>query len=87
VRTPNGSYLAHQQKANFSNCSNLLAQGRHTKTIATTCSVDGEQFVAVPTGDNGGSPEVRPVTLLAFERNRPYSRHAVYVFALPKKAE
>jgi hypothetical protein len=29
---------------------------------------------------------VRPVTLLAFERNRPYSGHAVYVFALPKKA-
>jgi hypothetical protein len=25
------------------------------------------------------------VTLLAFERNRPYSGHAVYVFALPKE--
>ena len=47
-------------------------------------SMDGEQFVAVPTGYNGGSPEVRPVTMLAYERNRPSSGHAVYVFALPK---
>jgi alcohol dehydrogenase (cytochrome c) len=61
--------------------------GTTAQGFPTTYSVDGEQFVAVPTGYNGGSPEVRPVTLLAFERNRPYSGHAVYVFALPKKAE
>ena len=59
--------------------------GTTAQGYPTTFSVDGEQFVAVPTGYNGGSPEVRPVTLLAFERNRPYSGHAVYVFALPKK--
>lgn len=59
--------------------------GTTAQGYPTTYSVDGEQFVAVPTGYNGGSPEVRPVTLLAFERNRPYSGHAVYVFALPKK--
>jgi alcohol dehydrogenase (cytochrome c) len=59
--------------------------GTTAQGFPTTYSVDGEQFVAVPTGYNGGSPEVRPVTLLAFERNRPYSGHAVYVFALPKK--
>jgi len=59
--------------------------GTTAQGFPTTYMVDGEQFVAVPTGYNGGSPEVRPVTLLAFERNRPYSGHAVYVFALPKK--
>jgi alcohol dehydrogenase (cytochrome c) len=59
--------------------------GTTAQGFPTTYEVDGEQFVAVPTGYNGGSPEVRPVTLLAFERNRPYSGHAVYVFALPKK--
>jgi len=58
--------------------------GTTAQGFPTTYSVDGEQFIAVPTGYNGGSPEVRPVTLLAFERNRPYSGHAVYVFALPK---
>ncbi|HEX4635730.1 MAG TPA: PQQ-binding-like beta-propeller repeat protein [Rhizomicrobium sp.] len=58
--------------------------GTTAQGYPTTYSVDGEQFVAVPTGYNGGSPEVRPVTLLAYERNRPYSGHAVYVFALPK---
>jgi alcohol dehydrogenase (cytochrome c) len=58
--------------------------GTTAQGYPTTYMVDGEQFVAVPTGYNGGSPEVRPVTMLAFERNRPYSGHAVYVFALPK---
>lgn len=58
--------------------------GTTAQGFPTTYSVDGEQFVAVPTGYNGGSPEVRPVTMLAYERNRPYSGHAVYVFALPK---
>ena len=61
--------------------------GTTAQGFPTTYMVDGEQFVAVPTGYNGGSPEVRPVTLLAFERNRPYSGHAVYVFALPKKMQ
>jgi len=58
--------------------------GTTAQGYPTTYSVDGEQFIAVPTGYNGGSPEVRPVTMLAYERNRPYSGHAVYVFALPK---
>jgi alcohol dehydrogenase (cytochrome c) len=58
--------------------------GTTAQGFPTTYSVDGEQFIAVPTGYNGGSPEVRPDVLLAFERNRPFSGHAVYVFALPK---
>jgi alcohol dehydrogenase (cytochrome c) len=58
--------------------------GTTAQGFPTTYSVDGEQFIAVPTGYNGGSPEVRPDVLLAYERNRPFSGHAVYVFALPK---
>jgi alcohol dehydrogenase (cytochrome c) len=58
--------------------------GTTAQGFPTTFTVDGEQFVAVPTGYNGGSPEVRPSTMFAFERNRPLVGHAVYVFALPK---
>ena len=59
--------------------------GTTAQGFPTTFSVGGEQFVAVPTGYNGGSPEIRPSSMFAFERNRPLVGHAVYVFALPKK--
>jgi alcohol dehydrogenase (cytochrome c) len=58
--------------------------GTTAQGFPTTFMVDGEQFVAIPTGYNGGSPEIRPSTMFAFERNRPLVGHAVYVFALPK---
>ena len=58
--------------------------GTTAQGFPTTFMVDGEQFVAVPTGYNGGSPQLRPSTMFAFERNRPLVGHAVYVFALPK---
>jgi alcohol dehydrogenase (cytochrome c) len=58
--------------------------GTTAQGFPTTFMVDGEQFVAVPTGYNGGSPQVRPSSMFAFERNRPLVGHAVYVFALPK---
>ncbi len=58
--------------------------GTTAQGFPTTFMVDGEQFVAVPTGYNGGSPQVRPSSMFAFERNRPMVGHAVYVFALPK---
>jgi alcohol dehydrogenase (cytochrome c) len=58
--------------------------GTTAQGYPTTYSVNGEQFLAVPTGYNGGSPEARPNTMLAFERNRPLAGHAIYVFALPK---
>jgi alcohol dehydrogenase (cytochrome c) len=51
-----------------------------------TYSVGGEQFVAVPTGYNGGSPEQKPTVMLGSEINRPTIGHGVYVFALPKAA-
>ena len=47
-------------------------------------SVDGEQFVAVTTGTQGGSPVQKPRTMLQ-EVNRPETGQAVYVFALPKQ--
>lgn len=49
-----------------------------------TFSVGGDQFVAVPTGYNGGSPEVKPTTMLRGEIQRPTIGHGVYVFGLPK---
>ncbi len=58
--------------------------GTTAQGFPTTFMVNGEQFVAVPTGYNGGSPEIRPASMFAFERNRPLVGHAVYVFALPK---
>jgi alcohol dehydrogenase (cytochrome c) len=47
-------------------------------------SVGGDQFVAVPTGYNGGSPEQKPTTMLRGEIQRPTFGHGVYVFGLPK---
>jgi len=49
-----------------------------------TFSVGGEQFVAVPTGYNGGSPQGKPTTMLRGEVQRPTIGHGVYVFGLPK---
>jgi alcohol dehydrogenase (cytochrome c) len=51
-----------------------------------TYSIGGEQFVAVPTGYNAGSPEQKPTSMLSSEINRPKLGHGVYVFALPKAA-
>jgi alcohol dehydrogenase (cytochrome c) len=59
--------------------------GTTAQGFPTTFMVDGEQFIAVPTGYNGGSPQLRPSSMFAFERNRPLVGHAVYVFALPKQ--
>lgn len=52
-----------------------------------TFSVEGEQFVAVPTGYNGGSPQGKPSTMLRGEVNRPTIGHGVYVFGLPKAVD
>jgi alcohol dehydrogenase (cytochrome c) len=45
-------------------------------------AVDGKQYVAVPTGLGGGSPEAKPTTMLP-EVRRPMNGQALYVFALP----
>jgi len=45
-------------------------------------SVDGKQYVAVTTGNGGGSPRVVPATI-APELRAPATGNALYVFALP----
>jgi len=44
-------------------------------------AVDGKQYVAVPTGLGGGSPQAKPTTMLP-EVHRPFNGQALYVFAL-----
>jgi len=48
-------------------------------------SVDGQQYIAVTTGTQGGSPEQKPQLMLRGEVNRPENGQAVYVFALPRR--
>jgi alcohol dehydrogenase (cytochrome c) len=45
-------------------------------------AVDGKQYIAVPTGLGGGSPEAKPTTMLPHV-HRPANGQALYVFALP----
>ncbi len=58
--------------------------GTGVQGFPVTFSVDGEQFVAVTTGTQGGSPVQKPRTMLQ-EVSRPETGQAVYVFALPKR--
>ena len=45
-------------------------------------SVDGKQYIAVTTGLGGGSPELKPGTMLS-EVHRPPNGYALFVFGLP----
>jgi alcohol dehydrogenase (cytochrome c) len=56
--------------------------GATVKEFPVTFRVGGTQYVAVTTGLGGGSPEVKPSTLLR-DVHRPIHGQAVYVFALP----
>jgi alcohol dehydrogenase (cytochrome c) len=58
--------------------------GTGVQGFPVTFSVDGEQFVAVTTGTQGGSPVQKPSTMLQ-EVHRSQTGQAVYVFALPKQ--
>ena len=58
--------------------------GTGVQGFPITFSVDGEQFIAVTTGTQGGSPVQKPSTMLQ-EVHRSQTGQAVYVFALPKK--
>ena len=49
-----------------------------------TFTANGKQYVAVTTGNGGGSPRVVPRTI-APEINPPASGHMLYVFELPKR--
>ena len=58
--------------------------GTGVQGFPITYSVDGEQFIAVTTGTQGGSPVQKPTTMLQ-EVHRSQTGQAVYVFALPKR--
>ena len=46
-------------------------------------SIDGKQYIAVPSGLGGGSPEQKPTQLLQNVVHRPSTGQQLYVFALP----
>ena len=47
-------------------------------------TANGKQYVAVTTGNGGGSPRVVPRTITP-ELNPPASGHTLYVFELPRR--
>jgi alcohol dehydrogenase (cytochrome c) len=48
-----------------------------------TFSIDGKQYLAVMTGNGGGSPRAVPATI-APDLHPPATGNAIYVFALPE---
>jgi PQQ-dependent dehydrogenase (methanol/ethanol family) len=58
--------------------------GTSVQGFPLTFSIDGRQYIAVPTGLGGGSPRMVP-TVLAPEIHYPSYGNALYVFALPEK--
>jgi len=58
--------------------------GTGVQGFPITFSVGGEQFIAVTTGTQGGSPVQKPSTMLQ-EVHRSQTGQAVYVFALPRQ--
>ncbi len=58
--------------------------GTAVQGFPVTFTANGKQYVAVTTGNGGGSPRVVPRTITP-EINPPASGHQLYVFELPKK--
>jgi alcohol dehydrogenase (cytochrome c) len=58
--------------------------GTSVQGFPISFSVDGKQYVAVPTGLGGGSPRQVP-GLIAPDIHHPTNGNALYVFALPDK--
>jgi alcohol dehydrogenase (cytochrome c) len=58
--------------------------GTSVQGFPITYSVDGKQYVAVPTGNGGGSPRQVPATI-APDIHSPATGNAIYVFALPDR--
>ena len=56
--------------------------GTTVQGYPVTFSIDGKQYVAVTTGLGGGSPELKPGTMLR-EVHRPANGYALFVFGLP----
>ncbi|HXD74470.1 MAG TPA: PQQ-binding-like beta-propeller repeat protein [Vicinamibacterales bacterium] len=58
--------------------------GTSVQGFPVTFSIDGRQYVAVTTGNGGGSPRLVPATI-APDIHSPATGNALYVFALPEK--
>jgi alcohol dehydrogenase (cytochrome c) len=56
--------------------------GTTVQGFPVSFSVDGKQYIAVTTGLGGGSPELKPGTMLR-EVHRPPNGYALFVFGLP----
>lgn len=56
--------------------------GTTVQGFPVSFSVDGKQYIAVTTALGGGSPQLKPGTMLR-EVHRPVNGYAVYVFGLP----
>jgi alcohol dehydrogenase (cytochrome c) len=57
--------------------------GTTVQGFPVSFSVDGKQYIAVTTALGGGSPQLKPGTMLT-EVHRPVTGYAVYVFGLPE---
>ena len=58
--------------------------GTSVQGFPITFSIDGKQYIAVPTGVGGGSPRNVP-SIIASDVHQPNNGNAIYVFALPDK--
>ena len=58
--------------------------GTAVQGFPVTFSIDGKQYLAVTTGNGGGSPRLVPATI-APDIHSPATGNAMYVFALPDK--
>jgi alcohol dehydrogenase (cytochrome c) len=56
--------------------------GTTVQGFPVSFAIDGKQYIAVTTALGGGSPQLKPGTLLR-EVHRPATGYALYVFALP----
>jgi alcohol dehydrogenase (cytochrome c) len=58
--------------------------GASVQGFPITFTVEGKQYVAIPTGNGGGSPRNVPATI-APDLHPPATGNALYVFALPDR--
>jgi alcohol dehydrogenase (cytochrome c) len=58
--------------------------GTSVQGFPVTFSIEGKQYIAIPTGLGGGSPRVVP-SIIAPDVHHPPNGNALYVFTLPDK--
>ena len=81
VSSRTGSTMFH---GNRTERSKILRYPPSVQGFPITFSIDGKQYIAVPTGLGGGSPRNVPFTI-APDIHHPGNGNALYVFALPDK--